>query len=189
MRAVGRDCAPAPLAVAPSPPAGPEAGAGAPPGPGMAGVPPAKRGGPRLTKLALTPRAFATIGKRGGARLSFTLDLAARVVLSVDRLQRGRRASAGAACFKRAKAGRRCDVARPAGQLVQRAHAGVTRGVFRGVLPRSAQTTRASRLVPRRYRLNARPDGGAAASLTFIVKRGRHRSRPAASTHGERGRA
>ncbi len=158
LRAVRGDC---------PPPAPPSAG----PGPGAAGArlaaPPAV-----LRRLALRPKRFHVGGRRGGTRISFTLDRAASVTLGFDRLKPGRRVKGR--CRARARRGRRCTIVARAGSLVVNGRAGANGIAFSGRLGRRA--------LPRgRYRLTATPSGGRAQTAAFsVVAVPRRRLRPRA---------
>ena len=132
-----------------------------------------------LDRLRITPRAFhaarsgptvVPAGRRGGALVSFALDRAATVRLSVERVSRGRRA--GGRCVSPTRANR----GKPACARYSGVGGGVTRRGVAGT-NRLRFTGRVStrRLRPGRYRLVATPsaDGlrGDARRVRFGVKR------------------
>jgi hypothetical protein len=124
----------------------PPATAPGPAAPGGAGRPavPAAPGPVRLTGLRVKPNRFRP-ARRGGAKVSYRLNRAAVVVFTVQR-RKGRRFTNVRGSFK--QAGRRgADALRFSGRIAGK------------------------RLRPGRYRLVAKPRGGAAARARFSVRR------------------
>ena len=155
LRAVRGDCPPP--EAAPPGGTGPGGGGGA-----RLAAPPAV-----LRRLAVRPRRFHVGGRRGGTRIAFTLDKAARVTLAFDRLKRGHRAKGR--CRARARRGRRCTIATRVGAFTVAGSQGANSVAFSGRLGRRA--------LPRGdYRLTATPVGGRAQTTGFgVVPAPRHR--------------
>jgi Tol biopolymer transport system component len=154
MRVLRNEC-PIPLPVAPSPAtANPISAPGA-----KAAV---------LSRLSIKPSRFRVTGRRRGTTISFRLDKAARVTLTVERLLAGRRRQGR--CRAKQRTGRKCTVARRAGRFAMNGRKGANTRKFRGVLARN-------RLPPGRYRLRAQPAGGKARTAQFEVLRAVKRRR------------
>lgn len=118
-----------------------------------------------ISKLSLKPRSFKP-GKRGGTKISITVNIAANVNYTIARQIAGRRT--GSKCKAGAKTGKRCTALRKVGSFTRKARAGNSSFKFTGELRRRA-------LRPGKYRITAvatDADGkrSAARSVSFSVK-------------------
>lgn len=124
--------------------------------------------GVTLTSVSLKPRRFALVARKGssapvGARLRWKLSEPARVKVTFEELQHGRRA--GGRCVIDARKGKRCTLIRRVGTLSVKSKAGFTTLKFPKALRKVS-------LKPGKYRVRvAVKNGPAAAPLRFRVVR------------------
>ena len=146
---------PAPRVIAPpSAPTSPSgSGSKAPPGSsGVLGVQ-AEADAPKLSAVKLAKRRFS---RRTGTKLSFKLDRAARVTVTLKRKVKGRRK--GKSCSTKAKRGRRCTAYAQAKSTRIRAKKGRTRIKYGKKLRRGTYTAQVS------------VSGGRRVTLRFVVR-------------------
>jgi len=121
-----------------------------------------------LSSVSLSARRFATVKRKGskrtyGARLSWKLNTAATVTVTVERLLAGRRS--GRKCVTKRRKGKRCTIVRRSATLTIKAKSGAT-------TVRIPASSRKLRLKPGRYRVRVAVKGGPAAKpLSFTVVR------------------
>lgn len=136
-------------------------GAGTPQAPPTAGTsrPPVAA---KLARLKLGSTRFRTRGRKPGTTITFTLDRASAVTLTFSRFVPGR--VRGKRCVAAGRSGKRCTATRTAGRLTVKGRKGTNRVRFTGRLGRK-------RLAVGRYRLSAKPSGGATRTVRFRVVR------------------